>query len=1252
MKRALTLILILSISFVLVWVAANAATPEPGFPEKETPPPTEKTEAVIEVENAVYSAMDAARKDTIFFWDVSITVVGTNLSGDQQWAASILVPVNQETGTSPEKEPALVITIKVEDEWQVLFPNDPRWIEAIENAPDDLLSDKHKEVYLNMNIVAAVNVPSAAISGYLLPWDDGSQNQKYLTGSTCHDDYIPSGNAHYAFDFAYQGTMWDILAAKSGEVWVWKDDVETCYDRTCSGDQPIGNYIVLRDTSTEPDTYQLYLHLKQDSIPDDIKVRGYPIVRGQYIGNVDNTGQSWGSHLHFQVQVPYLGEDHYWGRSVDITFNDVDVNGGRPRIHRQYYCWDFDYCDEPGDVCEESQLYYVSQNIRTGSEDSTPPEGDMLNPLTGETYTDSLPLEAWAQDLGDPGKDPIGIQSAQFIANFDGVWRDIGPSFAPTPSNLFFDFDWDWCTDEVPDGPVSVALRLRDYRGNLTPGLPGLRHVIKQYECPPQPPEPTCDPGSTAVAIFSEINYQGNCQILSTGIYTNSTYFSNVGNNNTYSLLVGSTVQAEIFTEDNFLGRNEILQADDPNLGENLVGSGSISSLRVTPLAAPLATTTAPELSRVLVNPEFTTSLETATAPYSDTLESPDTLTNWTISTNGWWDLSEVRSHSDSHSFRYGIEATGNYHDSYRNFGLLTSPVITLPISTDPYMLQFWYRYETESHYTHWDQRWVQISIDGAPFTNTGQLTNDPMNGWMRARIDLLPYYDMAQEHTLQVGFFFDTIDEFNNNHEGWYIDDIQVSAEPVSGCLTDNNEPNDSSSTATSIGYGSMANAAICPGWDLDFYSFNGSAGDRVVVDIDAKSTGSDLDSYLFLLDEDGSSELAKNDDEAYPEKQDPLLGYMLPRDGQFYLKLKAWDHPMGVGEYSLSLITDHQRPSITLNHPSENSYLPHSVITFTAEATDAESGIQYVQFLYHESNWETEDWIILATDHDGSDGWNTSFDTSTLPDGDSISVYALTYDWAGNWSHDAAWNVGIDSQTPTATIQPLINPAESTALHLEWTATDDGSGIEVVNVEYQINNGGWNNLLTDTLKTDYWFIGETNTSYTFRVFVQDKAGHEFTTPTTNTFIPAASVLCSSPDAWDISPSYNDNNFGNATLIEVGDAAQEHNFCNPAAANRLDDRDWLTFSAEQGKRYALVANPQWDSAAVRIRIFDTDGSTLLAEASPTSFGQTTLLIWQASSTQAVYVQIQHLDSRVAGNSVSYLFYLQDSFVFLPLVQK
>ncbi len=966
MKRITIILLVLLLALPIFWMAANAASPGPDNPAKETPPPSEEAEDISAVENAIYEKIDEEQQNSIFFWNQTISVEKTGISNDGQWAASVMVPVNHRTGESPETEPALAITIQVEGEWKPLFPNDPGWLGAVENAPDDLLSPEHKEVLLAMNYNAAVTMPAAALSGYLLPWEAGTSY--YLTGSTCHDEYVESGNAHYAFDFAYNRTMWDILAAKSAEVWLWKDDVPTCYEPSCWRDQPVGNYIVLRDNSTEPVTYQLYLHLKQDSIPDEIKVRGFRVAQGQFIGIVDNTGQSSGSHLHFQVQVPYLGEDHFWGRSVDITFDDVDINGGRPRIQDRYYCLDFNFCDQPGDVCNDSQLFYISQNERVYPEDSVPPVGDITNPTTGDTYGVLLPLEGWADDLGDADNEPSGLQNAQFMAYYNGGWIDIGPEFdSPT-----FSFNWDWCSDNVPDGPVSVAMRLTDNRGNQTPGLPGLTHITKQYDCLPQPTPPSCQPNSNQVAIFSGINYQDDCQILESGSYPDSSFFETIGDNGTTSVLVGSNVQIELFTEPNYQGRSEILRRDDSNLSDNLTASGTLSSIKIsvqTTLAAPPTL----ELTNASIMKNSISVANTGfTAPYSDTLEGD--VSSWTTSIEGWWHLSDQNSHSGSHSWRYGIEATNDYDDLSANSGILESPVITLPASSDPYVMQFWYRYQTESHYTHWDQRWIQISVDGGDFTNIYQLADDPMLGWLRARIDLLPYYaDMNSEHTVQVRFFFDTVDKYNNNYEGWYIDDFQIQAEPVTSiaCPDDPYENNDlpNPDYAKKLSYGVTADAVICPGWDLDYFRFVGSTGDRVVVDIDAKSMGSELDGYLFLLDTDGGSELAESDDEILGEKQDPILAYILPRDGEYYLKFHAWDHPMGVGDYELKLINDDQNPSITLQNPINGSSIPIGNVTLSALAIDEQSGIQYVQFSYHDSNWETGKWVEIGTDFDGSE-------------------------------------------------------------------------------------------------------------------------------------------------------------------------------------------------------------------------------------------------------------------------------------------
>jgi hypothetical protein len=356
-------------------------------------------------------------------------------------------------------------------------------------------------------------------------------------------------------------------------------------------------------------------------------------------------------------------------------------------------------------------------------------------------------------------------------------------------------------------------------------------------------------------------------------------------------------------------------------------------------------------------------------------------------------------------------------------------------------------------------------------------------------------------------------------------------------------------------------------------------------------------------------------------------------------------------MGEYTLRLFEDELKPSITLSYPPEDAFLPVGVFTFTVQASDSGSGIHYVQFLYHTSDWLTGDWIEIGSDYDGADGWSTTFNTAGLADGEVISVYARAYDWVGNWSHDAVWDVGIDAKPPTVTFDPLPNPSNSTALHLEWSASDSGSGVETVNVEQRIASL-WENLLTDTEKTEFWFIGQAGNDYAFRVNANDRVGYQSISDVRNSTIPEIAILCSSPDAWDISASNNDNTFTEATLITPADGATIHNFCNPAATDWLYDEDWLSFSAQAGKEYMLMATPLGGGAAVTIRLYAANGSTLLDESIPATFEQHSLLRWKALQDGVVFVQLIHNDGQVAGNGVSYTVQLYDSMVYLPKVHR
>jgi hypothetical protein len=77
-----------------------------------------------------------------------------------------------------------------------------------------------------------------------------------------------------------------------------------------------GNYIVIEHSGNE---YSSYLHLRENSV----RVKeGETAKRGQHIADVGNTGDSYGAHLHFQVND---SPDLLRGRSLPFTFENIEI---------------------------------------------------------------------------------------------------------------------------------------------------------------------------------------------------------------------------------------------------------------------------------------------------------------------------------------------------------------------------------------------------------------------------------------------------------------------------------------------------------------------------------------------------------------------------------------------------------------------------------------------------------------------------------------------------------------------------------------------------------------------------------------------------------------------------------------------------------------------------------------------------------------------------------------------------------------
>jgi murein DD-endopeptidase MepM/ murein hydrolase activator NlpD len=1269
-----------------------------------SPVPDLETQLSLQVEQAIYDKIIVESEYVLGLLVHEEEVVDVKLSADNSWSSAYLLITDPSTGESLPIEPGLVLAQSTATGWEAILPSDPEWVDALKAAPSDLISDELKETWLTMYATQQLALTtSGPFGGYKLPWEAGKT--VWLSQSVSHDRYIPSENAHFAFDFYIPQTMYNLYASKAGFVWYARWHVEN------NNHDGLGNYLVIQDPTTSPTTYQLYLHLAKDSIPVDLRERGASVVQGQFIGIADNTGQSSGHHLHFQV---HTNPDSYWGTAIDITFSDVDINGGRPRRCDSIYC-DRPYCKST-DVCDDFRSFYVSGNQVAG--DIVPPTGSILKPTTGAL------IDTKTVQLVGTASDDSGLDKAQFIANINGIWKSISKEFYTEQ----FTYDWNLCADNVPDGPVSVALKIWDLEGNVTFGLPGLIHFTKAYTCPPPP---SCVPNDDQIALFTEPNFGGICTTLNIGDYAYSSQLGNIGDDSSVSIRVGTDVLATLYADAYFGGRGETFVKDDSNLADNLIGVATTTSVMVrdrTNPPEPVYTLIAPEDGAYLIEDsstslswrdpggatEYQVDLDTpgglikspwlslpvwhldnlslspgnyswkvnsrncasssclaepseesssfTVLPSATAIDSPITapfFDDMESGTNGWiysglWNRINTydteRVYSLTHSWYYGDNDVRNYRDGTPNAGDLTSPPIYLPDTNENYLLSFWYRYETESPATHWDQRWIQVSEDGGPFENILQLNDDLTNYWLHPVINLSDY----RGATIRVRLHFETLDRALNDYEGWYIDDFEISTIKPFDCVDDDNSPE----SATLIEYGQSINRNFCPQGDVDYFTFKGTAGDRIVVDIDsAEGAPEDQDLVLFLLDGDGTSVLAEHDDEVYSIRRDPHLGYHLTRSGTYYLKVRAWSHPSPGGEdyqYSIKLLRDNSAPTANFIYPKDENYFTTNKITLSLSASDNKSGVSHVEFLWHSSDWLFDSWEIIGEDWEAEDNiWRIEFDLSTLIEQTNMAFYANIYDWAGNWYGVGVWQLGIDRTPPVTALQPIFGTKRSTAILLTWTSSDNLSGLDYFNIQSASFDDDWvdNTPNPDGGVNQTWYIAEPTSIYEFRMRGVDRAGNREdypVNPELTVVIPDVDTLCANPDIWEV-----DNTPATASLIKTSDPLQYHNLCNPNTPNHDQDEDWVKFSVLTGRTYQIRTEPLDNSpAALSLDLIAANGSTVLASAEAGRFGEPTILSWTADRSGIVYIRMKQIDGNIYGEDVSYSLVFNELVLYTPFIYK
>lgn len=140
----------------------------------------------------------------------------------------------------------------------------------------------------------------------------------------------------------------------------------------------------------------------------------------------------------------------------------------------------------------------------------------------------------------------------------------------------------------------------------------------------------------------------------------------------------------------------------------------------------------------------------------------------------------------------------------------------------------------------------------------------------------------------------------------------------------------------------------------------------------------------------------------------------------------------------------------------------------------------------------------------------------------GDRVDFREYASDNAGNVEavpSSPQWSVTIDTVPPVVTLAPLPQYTPYANFQVAWSGTDNLSGVKNYSVQYQINGGAWQPLVTNSTATSAQVTGAQNAQIIgFRAIGTDNVGNVGTWPssaqvwTTIALYPTANVLPFNP--------------------------------------------------------------------------------------------------------------------------------------------
>jgi len=338
----------------------------------------------------------------------------------------------------------------------------------------------------------------------------------------------------------------------------------------------------------------------------------------------------------------------------------------------------------------------------------------------------------------------------------------------------------------------------------------------------------------------------------------------------------------------------------------------------------------------------------------------------------------------------------------------------------------------------------------------------------------------------------------------------------------------------------------------------------------------------------------------------------------------------------------------------PASPSTLPLAAFTVTASAVDYDGGsVSSVQFYWHGPDWSNPGWTLVGTDSTPADGWSMGIDPAQYGGVNGSALYVQAISKSGATGGVVWWNVLADTTPPVTQVSALPAVTNSTVVNVQWTGTDPVGSISYYELQYQVNDGAWSDVIANKIYPanvfSTWVEMPAGKKIGFRVRGVDTAGNVEAYPNQPDAVTTIAATCT-PDANEALGQ----SLSSAVTLDKGVMSAAYNFC-ASSSTGANDVDWMAFDAEQGDKLLVFGRPAGGGTGLTLTIYT--GTTTLMQVggawTSTGYNMSASGIWTAPAKGTYYLEVKPFHSTMFGTDMRYQVWVGLAKpVFMPSVSR